>query len=73
MNADKTRYVARGIDGHDMQSAEADARLIAAAPDLLEACERVLRSIDWATTEDRLTAVQEGQVLRNAIAKAKGE
>ena len=49
------------------------ADAISALPELLEACKRVLRSIDWATAEDRLSAVQEAQVLRNAIAKATGE
>lgn len=45
-----------------------NARLIAAAPDLLEACEAVA-----ATTWSRNTATIIGEQVRAAIAKAKGE
>lgn len=46
--------------------ADANARLIAAAPDLLEACEAVLLRDDVANDEI-------GDILRAAIAKAKGQ
>ncbi len=46
----------------------ADARLIAAAPDLLAACEAVS-----ATTWSKNTATIIGEQVRAAIAKAKGE
>lgn len=47
---------------------DADARLIAAAPDLLAACEAVA-----ATTWSKNTATIIGEQVRAAIAKAKGE
>jgi hypothetical protein len=48
----------------------ANANLIAAAPDLLAACQRVLRAIEWAQPEDRMTAKEQAETLRDAIAKA---
>lgn len=47
---------------------QANARLIAAAPDLLAAAEKALQAIegDWERT-------READELRNAIAKAKGD
>jgi hypothetical protein len=50
------------------EQADTDARLIAAAPDLLAACEAVA-----ATTWSRNTATIIGEQVRAAIAKAKGE
>ena len=52
---------------------EANARLISAAPDLLEACERVLRAEEWAVTEDRLDSAERVAILRAAIAKAQAD
>lgn len=59
------------------QEMEANARLIAAAPDLLAALEMQMRRIDvWADTpgaggaSDALLEV--GRIARTAIAKAKG-
>jgi hypothetical protein len=52
----------------DAQIAE-DARLIAAAPDLLEACERIYEVIRWSASIDDTDKI----VLRIAIAKAKGD
>lgn len=51
----------------------ANARLIAAAPDLLAACERVLRAIQWAVTDDRMTPGEQADTLCAAISKATGK
>ncbi len=59
------------VDGQDFRDPEQaldDARLIAAAPDLLAACEAVA-----ATTWSQNTATIIGKQVRAAIAKAKGE
>ena len=70
IDADNNMICEVYADSHEDVVKLADA--ISALPELLEACKRVLRSIDWATTEDRLSAIQEAQVLRDAIAKAEG-
>ena len=49
---------------------EANARLIAAAPDLLEACEAALTLLDSRADEN---GPDRWLLLRNAIAKARGE
>lgn len=51
------------------EEAEANARLIAAAPDLLEALELTLNAVCLAGWYDDYSAVK----AREAIAKAKGE
>lgn len=53
---------------------EADARLIAAAPDLLAACEQVLSRLDYLTELWGQEGVTRGvqDALRAALAKAKG-
>ena len=51
--------------------AEANARLIAAAPDLLAACKRVLLAEEWSYTGDRLSSSERAEILRAAIAKAE--
>ena len=64
------------IDGYGLcyvegKRAEADARLIAAAPDMKEALEGVMRM----TFED-LSAVESGEIIEAAVrslAKARGE
>ena len=48
----------------------ADARLIAAAPDLLD---ELLSVLDWAVTERAPLRNQEIESIRAAIAKATGE
>lgn len=50
---------------------EANARLISSAPDLLEACERLLDGVDphWATSEEGIAVVSKALA---AIAKATG-
>jgi hypothetical protein len=59
---DQEKYVVANV------ADEADANLIAAAPDLLAACEAVA-----ATTWSRNTATIIGEQVRAAIAKAKGQ
>src|ERR1035437_312035 len=51
-------------------NAVADANLIAAAPDLLAACETVMRAIHWRQPHERMTQKEQEAVLYNAIAKA---
>lgn len=61
------------VDG-DLQELEANARLVAAAPEMLGALETVLRNFAPCGVEG-LTAKQSlsiGQAM-NAVAKAKGE
>ena len=74
---DEARYglhtIITGIDIEDLTPEacaikEANAHLIAAAPDLLEACEAVA-----ATTWSRNTAEKIGAQVRAAIKKARGE
>lgn len=60
---DDTAICADIIDPVTQEISEANARLIAAAPDLLEACQLALDSDDKAVR----------RFLRAAIAKAKGE
>lgn len=62
------RQVAR-IDGCDFEDL-ANAQLIAAAPDLLAACERLLEWTNWQPCEGKQLADQ--NAARAAIAKAKG-
>ena len=51
---------------------EGNARLIAAAPDLLAACERGLARIE-SDIESTNSKTVEGDILRAALAKAKGQ
>ena len=39
---------------------------------LLEACQRVLRSLGWGESPDRLTLTEQGVILKAAIEKAGG-
>lgn len=52
---------------------KSDAPLLAAAPDLLAACQRILRAIDWSESGDRLDSTKQANILRAAITKATGE
>jgi len=62
--------IAEVCEANDHAIAEADARLIAAAPDLLEACKQAFEELGasaaWRVSTLRL------DVLRKAIAKATG-
>ena len=55
--------------GHDRETIQANACLIAAAPDLLAACEAVLRYISSHQVYDK----DARGVLERAVAKARGE
>lgn len=48
-------------------------RLRAVNADLLAACERVLRAIEWSSQDDRLRPEEMAAELSIAIDKAKGE
>lgn len=63
-----SQFLAFVGDSDSQTPCEANARLIAAAPDLLEA----LRSITDAADEKRVTA-KHYEIARAAIAKATGE
>ncbi len=51
---------------------EANARLIAAAPDLLAACEAILGPMDYYDPVKGFPLYEPFQMLKAAIAKAKG-
>ena len=77
-----TAWIARTVDStgrpHIQKEVEANARLIAAAPDLLAACELSLAWLDSVCDENfSLGAEPEGVEAKRqivaAIAKAKGE
>lgn len=59
------------------EEARANAELIVRAvnshDELVKACSRVLRSLEWSYTEDRLTSEEQAKILRDAIAQAGGE
>jgi hypothetical protein len=58
--------------GATQSEAEANARLIAAAPDLLAACEKCLKHIHDEGEDHLLNSYEFTDALHNAIAKAKG-
>lgn len=57
------------LGGRQLSELHANARLIAAAPDLLAACEEALRLLE----DQRLYDATTDEMLRAAIHKAKGE
>lgn len=72
----RDEYICRRV------TSEADAKLIAAAPDLLEAAKKVMMRwadyihfIDWRGESDKYVAQarEYGKMLKAAIAKAEGE
>jgi hypothetical protein len=66
-------YVATCHDGADSGSAEGNARLFAAAPDLLAACQHYMSVIDtpFATSDDDMRKAYD--MMRLAIAKVEGD
>ena len=52
---------------------KANADLLAAAPDLLEALEALADEVQGVTSGDRLTRIEACRNARTAIAQAKGE
>lgn len=64
--------VASVIDGNDSPQNESNARLIAAAPDLLEALQDVVNSVARCTSGD-VCQMSDFSSARAAIAKATGE
>jgi hypothetical protein len=67
----QSRRVVLGYDDDCVDVGEPEARLIAAAPDLLDACEAALDALldEWSGD----TYQPAIRTLREAIAKAKGE
>lgn len=65
------RYVGK-VYGHDDQPVEANARLIAAAPDLLAACEAALQALLTMPSSYGQDQI-EVPALEAALAKARGE
>ena len=66
------RFMAVAADHHvdQVTEHEANAHLIAAAPDLLEACEEALQRLGGRFQAEDMQA---GRTLRAALAKARGE
>jgi hypothetical protein len=62
----------RIADTADGTNPLADARLIAAAPELAEALEKCLRDLEFAE-EERAVKLESASAARAALAKAKGE
>lgn len=73
-------YPASGDEGRKSERTQADAILYAAAPDLLEACKRLLHEITTDDARRELTRrygdahwMQSVETARAAIARATGE
>lgn len=61
------------INGVTREEAEANARLIASAPDLLEALENLQTQIQQVSDGDRPYTGFDTELIDEAIAKARGE
>ena len=72
-NDRERRVIARmePFDLNKMAERDANARLIAAAPDLLDACKAILTLLEQGQA-DTLTLEHDGAYLRESIAKAEG-
>jgi len=64
--------VCKMADSRTSEETKANAHLIASAPELLEACKRVLQAISGARNGAR-PAIDECRNLEQAIAKAEGK
>lgn len=71
-SAHKHSQEAADYCGQMFDEAKANGALIAAAPDLLEACEEVFRNCELFRTADNM-AGRLCRIVESAIAKAKGE
>lgn len=71
--AGRNTHVAHVCQQKDGAETEANIDLIASAPDLLEACEVALEFIEARERKYNMTASTEGNLLRFAIAKARGQ
>jgi hypothetical protein len=61
-----------GIKGRTPEEKAANAALMAAAPEMLEACEAALSLTRW-TDRNPMPSLQVERMLRDTIAKAKGQ
>jgi hypothetical protein len=72
MDSQMARQYARGMMDNGMTAADAYARLIAAAPDMLEALKGILASFhESVTTAESLAEFPALQAVANAITKAE--
>jgi len=62
----------RANDSITVEEAAANARLIAASPELLEALDTLVRSVEWIGGEYSNELSEEIRTARAAIAKAEG-
>lgn len=67
------QIIARVVDNHATGEITANQYLIAAAPELLSACESVLEMINRRFGEYNLVINDSRFLLQSAIAKARGE
>lgn len=69
-NPDICQVFAMGDDGREGEEMEANARLISAAPDLLEACKKALELVNKTLPKDTYLGLLKSDLL-NAIHKAE--
>ena len=69
-----TAFIASALDIADIEAQEANALLISAAPDLLEALEGLLKNVELqADLGDAVLPVKWSVAAHTAISRAKGE
>ena len=61
-----------GWRGFNLKAAKANANLISAAPDMLEALERIIPTVEYLA-DGRVEVLAKIKAAKAAIAKAKGE